>query len=165
MAGPVPMRRAALPLLAALLLLDAAAPAAAAVPSTFGPVIGSALLCRSHLDNRAFQRYLTQAFGPSYKHEGGAFWFRAPDAKLWGAEVTDVLISDDSSPIVFLAAVTNSSADQLEQAVRTKVGVGHRPVDGSATPVRESAPGSKIVYFKTRSKIFCAKYKQLPLGR
>jgi hypothetical protein len=145
--------------------LAGAAPAQAAVPSTFAPVIGSALLCRSHLDNRVFQQYLTKAFGPSYKHEGGAFWFRAPDAKLWGAEVTDVLISDDSSPLVFIAAVTNASADKLEQAVRGAVGVRHRAIDRSATPVRESSPGSKIVFFNTRSKIFCAKYKPLPLGR
>ena len=54
-----------------------AARAAQAVPSTFGPVIGSALLCRSHLDNRTSTSYLTSAFGPSYKHEGGAFWFKA----------------------------------------------------------------------------------------
>lgn len=135
---------------------------AGAAPSTFGPVIGSALLCRSHLDNRYFQQYLTRAFGPSYKHEGGAFWFKA-DAKLWGAEVTDVIISDDSSAIVFVGAVTESAPDKLEQAIRQAVGVPHRPVDASASPVRESSPGSKIVYFNTKSKIFCAKYKHFAL--
>ena len=158
---PAMVRRAA----AVLVLGWATAVPAGAAPSTFGPVIGSALLCRSQLDNRYFQQYLTASFGPSYKHEGGAFWFRAGDAKLWGAEVTDVLISDDSSPIVFVAAVTNSSADKLEESVRGAVGVRHQPVDRSATPVRQSLPGSRIVYFQTRSKIFCARYKPLPLGR
>jgi hypothetical protein len=135
---------------------------AAAAPSTFGPVIGSALLCRSHLDNRYFQQYLTRAFGPSYKHEGGAFWFRA-EATLWGAQVTDVILSDDSSAIVFVGAVTASAPEKLEEAIRAAVGVRHEPADRSATPVRESSPGSKIVYFNTKSKIFCAKYKQRPL--
>ncbi|HZV67191.1 MAG TPA: hypothetical protein VFG03_20055, partial [Telluria sp.] len=83
------------------------APARAA-PSTFGPVIGSALLCRSHLDNAYFYSYLSAAFGPSYKHEGGAYWFKA-DATLWGAPVTDVMVSDDTSELVFLAAVTDST--------------------------------------------------------
>ncbi len=135
-----------------------------AAPSTFGPVIGSALLCRSHLDNAYFQSYLVEAFGPSYKHEGGAYWFKA-DASLWGTPVTDILISDDTSDLVFVGAVTDTTPDKLEQAIRASVGVRHLPADASATPVRESAPGSRIVYFDSKSKIYCAKYKPLPLGR
>jgi len=135
---------------------------AGAAPSTFGPVVGSALLCRSALENRYMQGYLMTAFGPAYKHEGGAFWFKV-DVKLWGAQVTDVLISDERSAIVFVAAVIEAAPARLEESIRSLAGVAHRPVDRSATPVRESAPGSKIVYFNTRSKIFCAKYKHLPL--
>jgi len=138
--------------------------AAAAAPSTLSPVIGSALLCRSHLDNRYFQSYLTEVFGPSYKHEGGAFWYKA-DATLWGTAVSDILISDDSSDVVFVGAVADSAPDKLDEAIRAAVGVRHLPLDRSAAPVRESAPGSKIVYFKTKSKIFCARYKQLPVIR
>ena len=135
-----------------------------AAPSTLSPVIGSALLCRSHLDNRYFQSYLSEAFGPSYKHEGGAFWYKA-DATLWGTAVSDILISDDSSDVVFVGAVADSAPDKLDEAIRAAVGVRHLPMDRSAAPVRESAPGSKIVYFKTKSKIFCARYKQLPVIR
>jgi hypothetical protein len=142
-------------------LLWLGAPAAGAAPSTFGPVIGNALLCRSHLDNAYFHSYLTSAFGPSYKHEGGAWWFKA-DGTLWGAPVTDVMVSDDTSELVFVGAVTDVTPVKLDEAIRAAAGTRHRPQDGSAFPVRESAPGSRIVYFNDKAKIYCAKYKQLP---
>ncbi|MDQ2988824.1 MAG: hypothetical protein M3R60_06960 [Pseudomonadota bacterium] len=144
-------------------LLWIAAPHAGAAPSTFGPVIGNALLCRSHLDNAYFYSYLTTAFGPSYKHEGGAFWFKA-EGTLWGAAVTDVMVSDDTSELVFVGAVTESTPEKLEEAIRAEAGARHPARDGSAFPVRESGPGSQIVYFNGKSKIFCAKYKPLPLA-
>jgi hypothetical protein len=149
----------------ALLALAAAVPLAApGAPSTFGPVIGSAILCRSQLDNAYFHDYLVNAFGPSYKHEGGAYWFKA-EGTLWGAPVTDIMISDDTSELVFVAAVADTTPDKLEEAIRNAVGVRHLSVDNSPYPVRASNPGSKIVYFKTKSKIYCAKYKPLPVGR
>src|SRR3954469_14727727 len=112
-AGGRQWKSAALVLAAAWLC---ALPAGAA-PSTFGPVIGNALLCRSHLDNAYFYSYLTAAFGPSYKHEGGAYWFKA-DGTLWGAPVSDVMVSDDSSELVFLGAVSDSTPDKLDEAIR-----------------------------------------------
>lgn len=147
----------------ALATLGLAAPAMAA-PTTFGPVIGSAVLCRSHLDNAYFYSYLSTAFGPSYKHEGGAYWFKA-DGNLWGAPVTDIMLSDDTSDIVFVGAVSELAPDKLDEAVRAAVGVRHDAADSSAYPVRQSRPGSKIVYFKAKSKIYCAKYKPLPTLR
>jgi hypothetical protein len=143
-------------------LLACAGSGAWAAPSTFGPVIGSALLCRSHLDNKYFLSYLTSAFGPSYKREGGAYWFKA-DGLLWGTPVTDILLSDDSSELVFVGAVTDAAPDKLDEAIRAVAGVRHTATDSSAFPVRASLPGSKIVYFKTKSKIYCAKYKPLPV--
>ncbi|CUI08077.1 hypothetical protein [Massilia antarctica] len=148
----------------AFLALLAAPASALAAPSTFGPVIGSAILCRSQLDNAYFHDYLVSAFGPSYKHEGGAYWFKA-DATLWGANVTDIMISDDTSELVFVAAVADTTPDKLEESIRSAVGVRHLSMDNSRYPVRASNPGSKIVYFKTKSKIYCAKYKPLPVGR
>ena len=138
--------------------------AAGAAPTTLSPVIGSALLCRSHLDNAFFYAYLASAFGPSYKHEGGAYWFKA-DGNLWGAPVSDILVSDDTSDIVFVGAISDASPDKLEQAIRTASGLRHDAADRSAFPVRQSVPGSKIVYFNTKSKIYCAKYKPLPTLR
>lgn len=145
-------------------LLWICAPVAGAAPSTFGPVIGNALLCRSHLDNAYFYSYLSGAFGPSYKHEGGAWWFKA-DGTLWGATVTDVLVSDDTSELVFVGALTESTPAKLDEAIREAVGTRHRALDDSAFPVRVSAPGSRIVYFNDKSKIYCAKYKPLPRAR
>ena len=153
--------RSLLPMLVLMLAVSAGSSAA---PSTFGPVIGSAVLCRSHLDNAYFYDYLSTAFGPSYKHEGGAYWFKA-DGMLWGTAVTDIMVSDDSSDIIFVGAVTEAAPDKLDQAIRASVGVKHDATDTSSFPVRESRPGSKIVYFKTKSKVFCAKYKPLPILR
>jgi hypothetical protein len=131
-------------------------------PSTFGPVIGSALLCRDHLDNRYFYSWLETAFGPPYKHEGGAYWFRTGEATLWGAPVSEVMVSDDTSELVFLAAVAEVPPDQLEQAIRGAAGLRHLAADASSHPLRMSAPGSTIAYYNTKSKIYCAKFKPLP---
>ena len=134
-------------------------------PSTFGPVIGSALLCRDQLDNRYFHAWLTAAFGPPYKHEGGAYWFRTGEATLWGAPVSEVMVSDDTSELVFLAAVAEVPPDQLEQSIRAAAGVRHLAADISPYPLRVSNPGSKIAYYNTKSKIYCAKFKPLPPRR
>ncbi|MGZ3182984.1 MAG: hypothetical protein ACXU8N_11130 [Telluria sp.] len=147
--------------LAALALAGACAPAAWAAPSTFGPVIGSALLCRGAIDNAYFHAWLTDAFGPPYRHEGGAWWFKA-DGTLWGASVSDVLVSDDSGSLTFVAAVTDSAPEELQDAIRAAVGVRYAKMDTSAFPMLESSPGSRIVYFKDKSKIYCAKFKQQP---
>jgi hypothetical protein len=131
-------------------------------PSTFGPVIGSALLCRDQLDNKVFYSWLKAAFGPPYKHEGGAYWFRTFDATLWGAPVSEVMVSDDTSELVFLAAVAEVPPDQLEQSIRSAAGVRHLAGDASSYPLRISSTGSTIAYYNTKSKIYCAKFKPLP---
>jgi hypothetical protein len=131
-------------------------------PSTFAPVIGGALLCHDQLDNRYFYSWLKTAFGPPYKHEGGAYWFRTGVASLWGAPVTEVMVSDDTSELVFLAAVAEVPPDQLEQSIRAASGIRHLAANGSAYPLRVSNPGSTIAYYNTKSKIYCAKFKPLP---
>ena len=130
-------------------------------PSTFGQVVGNAVLCLDQIDNKSFYAYLLTAFGPAYKHEGGAYWFRT-DAVLWGAPVTDVIVSDDTSPLVFMGVVADSTPEKLEPAIRAASGLRFDKLDYSAYPVRGSVPGSKIVYFRTKAKVYCAKYKPLP---
>lgn len=132
-----------------------------APPSTFGQVVGNAVLCIDHLDNKAFYAYLLTAFGPAYKHEGGAYWFRT-DATLWGAPVNEVIVSDDTSPLVFMGVVVDSTPEKLEPAIRTASGMSFRKADNSAFPVRTSVPGSKIVYFGRKAKVYCARYNPLP---
>jgi hypothetical protein len=138
--------------------------ALAVPPSTFGTIFGNAVLCIDQVDSAYFYEYLSTSFGPPYKREGGAYWFRAADARLWGTEVTDVIVSDDSSELVFVAAVLEATPEELDLAISTAAGVRHIAVDQSAFPVRQARPGSKIVYFNTRSKIYCLRYKQLPPG-
>jgi hypothetical protein len=158
--------RAALP---PLLLLFASGAAFAQTqdkqPSTFGSVIGSALLCRDQIDNRYFHSWLSAHFGAPIKHEGGAWWFRTGEATLWGTPITEVMVSDDTSDLAFVAAVAEVPPDQLEQAIRDAAGVRHPAADASAYPLRISAPGSTIAYYNGKSKIYCARFKPLPPGR
>jgi hypothetical protein len=153
----------------ALALLFAAGAAQAQTsdkpPSTFGPVIGAALLCHDQLDNAYFYSWLKTVFGAPYKHAGGAYWFRTGDATLWGTPVTEVMVSDDTSELVFLAAVAEAPPDQFEQSIRTAAGVRHLAQDASQYPLRISAPGSTIAYYNDKSKIYCAKFKPLPPRR
>jgi hypothetical protein len=142
------------------LALGAAGPVAAA-PSTFGNVIGNAILCRSHLDNHYFYAYLSAAFGPAYKNEGGAWWFKA-DGTLWGMSVSDIIVSDDTSALTFVGAVAEATPESLGDAVRAAVGLSHVKVDTSQFSALAGNLGSKIVFYNTRSKIYCAKFKQLP---
>ena len=135
-----------------------------AAPSTFGQVVGNAVLCIDQIDNKAFYAYLLTAFGPAYKHEGGAYWFRT-EATLWGAPVTDVIVSDDTSALVFMGVVADSTPEKLEPAIRSASGLRFNKLDNSAFPVRGSMPGSKIVYFRSKAKVYCAKYKPLPPAR
>lgn len=143
-----------------LALLFGSGKAMAAAPSTFGTTVGHTLLCLNQLDAHFFYAYLQQAFGPPYKHDGGAYWFKA-DANLWGAPVTDMLVSDDASPFSFLAAVVDVTPELLDEAIAAGMGFRHRAQDASPFPVRQANPGSQIVYFQKKAKIFCAKSKQL----
>ncbi|MES2742180.1 MAG: hypothetical protein V4754_14690 [Pseudomonadota bacterium] len=147
--------------LAGLPLLACCALAQAAAPSTFGTVVGNAVLCLDHVDNAYFHAYLVSAFGPSYKREGGAYWFKS-DATLWGAKITDVIVSDDSSDWTFVGLVADTTPEILDPSIVAASGVHYVRMDRSAFPVRESSPGSKIVYFNSKSKVYCARYKALP---
>jgi hypothetical protein len=146
-------------LLSSLLLL--AQPGLQAAPSTFGNTFGNALLCRDSIDSVYFHDYLTASFGPAYKHEGGAYWFKA-DANLWGSAVSDALVSDNSSALAFVGAVFDATPEELVEGVAVASGVRHMPADQSAFPVRQANPGSKIVYFNTKSKMYCVRYQSPP---
>lgn len=156
-----PPRRAASLCLAGALALAACA-VQAAPPTSFGTVIGGGLLCNDQTSNRYYYDYMVQFFGPPYKRDGGAWWFRTQDARLWNTEISEVIVSDDSWPMVFVGAVAEATPDELEQAVAAQSGVRYAKIDSSRFPVRETRPGSRIVYFDRKSKIYCAKFKPLP---
>lgn len=138
--------------------------ASAVMPTTFDDTVGNAVLCRSHLDNRYFYTYLETYFGKSYKHEGGAYWFKTKDATLWGTEVKEVWVSDDTSELVFIGALSEAKPDELADAVTKAAGMRYTVRDGSKYPVRVSIPGSTIAWVNKKSKIYCARYKPLPAG-
>ena len=144
----------------AVLALALVPPSFAAVPSTFSTTVGHTLLCMNQLDSYFFYDYFRTAFGKPYKQEGGAYWFKA-DTTLWGAPITDVLVSDDPSLFSFIAAVADVPPERLDAAVVEAMGIHHQVMDGSKFPMRQAYPGSQIVYFQKKSKIFCAKSKQL----
>lgn len=160
-----PPRGAGRPPLAAAagltLLLALAVPSAGAAPTTFGTIIGNGLQCRDQIDNQYYYDYLLGAFGPAYKREGGAYWFKT-DGTLWGIQISEVMVSDDTSALVFLGAVAEATPEKLEQAITEQLGVHYAKIDSSAFPVREASPAARIVYFDTKSKIYCAKFKPLP---
>lgn len=155
------MHRALRAPLAACLLLALGGAAAQTPPTTFGTIVGNALLCRDEIDNQYFYNYYTKALGPAYKHDGGAYWFKVTTT-LWGVAVTEVMVSDDTSALVFVGAVAETTPEKLEQAIIDQVGVHYAKIDSSPFPVREAKPASRIVYFDTKSKIYCAKFKSLP---
>lgn len=143
-----------------LLLCCWAQTAGAATPSTFGSTVGNTLLCMNQINEQFFYDYFSQAFGKPYKREGGAYWFKA-DANLWGVPVPEVMVSEAASPWSFVAAVVDVPPEQLDEAVVATMGLRHQKMGLAPFPVREAAPGSQIVYFQKKSKIFCAKQKWL----
>lgn len=160
---PFPFFRRPARAVAALLLAAVAAQAPAqAPPTTFGSVIGNALLCRDETSNRYFFDYMVRFFGQPYKREGGAWWFRTDNATLWGAEISEVMVSDDSYALTFVGAVAESTPEKLEEAIAAQLGLRYAKIDRSRYPVRETSAGSRIVYFDRKAKIFCAKFKPLP---
>jgi hypothetical protein len=145
---------------AALALLCGVAQAQA--PTTFGTIIGNGLLCRDHTDNIYYYNYLLKHFGAPYKHDGGAFWFRTDGASLWGTTISEVMVSDDTSPMCSSARWPRRRRRIWRKPSSSQVGTHYTVIDTSAYPVREAKPASRIVYFDTKSKIYCAKYQPLP---
>lgn len=132
-----------------------------AAPSTFSTTIGPALLCLDQIDPLYFWSYLNRYFGPPYKKEGGAYWFKTPTT-LWGAPVSDVLVSDGSGRVLFLAAAfSNTKPDALSSAIYGMTGIGYRKSEPVQYSPLSSSMGSNIVYFGQTSKVYCAKYNPL----
>ena len=137
--------------------LSGAAPAAAAPPSTFGSTLGPALLCIDQIDPFYLWSYMNQFFGPPYKKEGGAYWFKV-EGTLWGAAITEVLVSDGTNEQVFVAASFKEDPARLAAAIADATGIRHiSEVPFQYSPLI-SGMGSKIVYLDQNSKIYCAIY-------
>lgn len=127
------------------------------LPSTFGSTVGSALLCKDHIDPYYFWNYLNQFAGPPYKTEGGAYWFKV-QGSLWGGEITDVLVSDGKGEQIFLAAHFKGTPAKLADAIAATAGI--RYVQEGATPDAPliSSLGGKIVFAGSNANIYCKQY-------
>lgn len=145
---------------ALLMLASYSAPASAAggakVPSTFGDKIGSGLLCLDQIDPFYFWSYLNEFFGPPYKKEGGAYWFKV-QTSLWGAAITDVMVSDGADRLIFLAATSDVNPDELSVSIMGRTGISYQKTEPFQYSPMMSGLGSKIVFSGQKSKIFCAK--------
>ena len=141
-----------------LLIIASYSGPALAVPSTFSTTIGTALLCLAQIDPFYFWSYLNEFFGPPYKNEGGAFWFKV-QTTLWGAPISDVMVSDGSGRVIFLAAAfTNTKPEALSSAIFGDTGIGYTNSEPIQYSPMMSNLGSKIIYFKQDAKIFCSKH-------
>ena len=157
------VRRLAVAISTAFMLLKAALPAAAPLPlpATFATTIGNGLLCLDALDITFYFHYLSVAFGPPYKHAEGAYWFHTRKAKLWKVPISDLLVSDGRSNLLFLAAVAQAAPVKLEQAIAAETGIHYRASDAGKYARLTSNTGSNIVYFQNIAKIYCGKSEYL----
>jgi len=130
-----------------------------AAPTTFEPVIGSALLCNDQIDPVYFKDYLIRFFKNPYKTEGEAYWFKPdPSQKLYGLELADIYVSTESSRYAFLGVVFKEKLDAARKRMLELRGVRYLPFSGDA--VLRSAQGSFLIeYDKTKTKLYCVKHK------
>jgi len=115
------MQRKLSALIAVALATCAACCYAAGPKPDFSVTIGPAILCRDKLDMKFFYDYLTASFGPSYKQEQGAYWFRTK-TQLFGKDIKEIFISDQSSDWIFVGAIFNAKPDDLAKAVQASAG-------------------------------------------
>lgn len=107
------------------------------------------------MDMKFYYDYLKSSFGPQYKQEQGAYWFRAR-AQLFGKETQEVFISDQSSDWVFIGVVFKTKPDDLAKAVRDSAGtVFNKTVSGYQYSPYQSQGMSEIMWQTNNSKLLC----------
>ncbi|MDA8382719.1 MAG: hypothetical protein M0037_06590 [Betaproteobacteria bacterium] len=139
-----------LPAISALTLC-VLSPPAHATPTTFGQVVGQAVLCMDAIDAPFFRSYLIKAFHQPYKTQGGAEWFSA-NTTLFGMNVTDIFVSIPGSRYVFVGALLASNAQKAARKITAATGVNYLSDGGQE---RSPAGGYLISYGSSRSKVFC----------
>lgn len=154
------IRRILFPVLGLLLPYGICLPIQAA-PSHFALTIGHAVLCLNHVEPGYHYNYLLQHFGPPYKQEGGAYWFRTP-AAFWTVPVTEVFVSDQGSTYQFIGAISSLLPDQLAAQLTQGAKAGTRFWKRNAQDpysIYISLTGSIIAFQGTQAKIYCAGYR------
>lgn len=130
-----------------------------AAPTTFDPVIGSALLCNDQIDPVYFKDYLTRFFRFPYKNEGEAYWFKPDDGqKIYDMEMADIYVSTEDSRYSFLGVIFREPLDSARKKMLEMKGIEFRPF--SSDKVLRSVQGSFLIeYNKTQSKLYCVKHR------
>lgn len=130
--------------------------------STFSTTVGTAVLCLDDVEPGFFRNYMT-AIKPAYKQEQGAYWFKA-SAEMYGAAVTEVFVSDESSAHRFIGVLTSLPPEQLADAVNKAAPAGARfkkdnPDDKYSTYT--SLSGSVIAFQGKNGKMYCRRDRML----
>lgn len=128
-------------------------------PTTFEPVIGTALLCRDQIDPIYFKDYLIRFFKNPYKTEGEAYWFK-PDSgqKLYDMALEDIFVSTEGSRYAFLGVVFKENLTVAKKKMLETKGMSYLPFSGE-TVLRSAQGGFLIEYNTTQSKLYCVKHR------
>lgn len=129
---------------------------ALAQESTFSTTLGTAILCLDDVEPGFFYNYMVK-IKPAYKREQGAYWFKTT-TQLFGAPVTEVFVSDGSSPHHFVGIVSSLPPDQLATAVSANAPAGgefKKKDDKDKYSVYVSRTGSVIAFQGKFGKIYC----------
>lgn len=141
--------------LLALALLAQPSAHAAGAKSDFGVTIGSAVLCRDKLDMKYLYDYLKGSFGQPYRHEQGAYWFRTK-ALLFGKELTETFVSDQSTQWEFVGAVFKIKPDDLVKTMQSDVGpVYVKTANGYRYSAYQTQSLSEIMWQNNNAKLLC----------
>ena len=149
--------------MATALIVLAQSPAWAVGPrSDFGVTIGPAVLCRDKLEMKTLYDYLKGSFGNPYKHEQGAYWFRTK-AQLFGQQLIETFVSDQSTEWEFTGAVFKIKPDALAKVVQTNVGPGFvKTATGYQYSPYQAQGLSEIMWQNNNAKLLC-RYHVAPL--
>jgi len=161
-----PMRRSTqIPLLVACKTLLACLAVLLSLPAhalgprpDFGVTLGPAVLCRDKLEMKYLYDYLSASIGPAYKREQGAYWFRTK-AQLFGKELAELFVSDQSSEWDFVGAVVKAKPDELAKAVQTAAGpVFVKTAAGYQYSPYQAQGSSEIMWQNKNAKILCRRH-------
>ncbi|HEX7644603.1 MAG TPA: hypothetical protein VF472_20550 [Burkholderiaceae bacterium] len=141
-----------------------AQPAAQAGPRTdFGVTIGPAVLCRDKMEMKFYYDYLKGSFGQPYKHEQGAYWFRTK-TQLFGKDLIEVFVSDQSTDWEFVGAVFKIKPDELAKAMPSEVGPLYvKTAAGYRYSPYATQSLSEIMWQNNNAKLLC-RHQVAPLN-
>ena len=139
---------------AALAVLTTAAHAVGP-KSDFGVTVGPAVLCRDKLDMKYLYDYLKGSFGEPARHEQGAYWFRTK-AQLFGKNLAEVFVSDQSTDWEFVGAVFKLKPDELAKTLQSDVGpVFVKTANGYQYSPYQAQGLSEIMWQDNNAKLLC----------